>query len=328
MSRFSIRPVSYAEMTASIDLLREHWEEVALNKAVMVLEPDEERYQKLEADGTFFALGAFCDGELAGYSGNFITQHIHYASLCYANNDVLFVAKQHRNSPLGLRLIRETEIEARRRGARMMSWHAKENTPLANILPRMGKRIQDIIFSSELAQSNFKLLARDLPVEAALDELGGNPLWDAFTARQDAPGSAHHDTRCIVLRGPEVFTIDSVFNDMEAVDYVTIEQLPAVAELARAALAKIRPGTLGRVMLAELKPDGHIDRHADEGAYAEHYDRFHVVLMSAEGNTFTNGDETIHMQDGELWQFNHRAEHEVHNNSNAPRIHLIIDARK
>ena len=338
MSRFTIRPTSYAEVISkALHLLTEHWEEVALNKGVMMLKPDEARYLHLEAAGQFFALAAFDDDKLVGYSGNFIGAHIHYADLTYCNNDVLFVAKEHRQSPLGLRLIRETEREAQRRGARMVLWHGKPNTPLANILPKMHYAMQDIIYSREMAPSNFKLIGRFDVTDVLADQVGGvmeprteiADLWDVFTGRQDTPGSAHHDTRCVVLRGPaaQELTHDVVFSMIECVDAADVlADLPYVVEVCAAVCKRLRVTQLGRVMLVELKPGGHIDQHTDQGAYATHYDRFHLVLQSDPGNTFTNGDETIHMQPGELWQFNHHVEHEVTNNSNTSRIHLILDA--
>lgn len=341
MSRFRILPTTYAEVNAKAKhLLAEHWDEVALNKGLMVLNPDEQRYLALEATGQFFALAAWDGDDLVGYSGNFIGQHLHYAGLRYANNDVLFVAKGHRATPLGLRLIRETVAEAQRRGARMMLWHAKYETQMAALLVRMGYLVQDVIYSRELAPSNFQLRGR-LDVTAArygdlskpcpisgLGDIAPPGMWDEFTARQDTPGSAHHATRCIVLRGPDTHNLDkeAVFGCLESIDLPTIERLPAVRELCRMACQLLRVRQLGRVMLVELPAGASIDRHQDEGAYAQHFDRFHLPLVSDPGNTFTCGAETIHMAPGELWQFNHRIEHEVANNSSAARIHLIIDA--
>lgn len=332
MPRFEIRPTTYAEVNAKAKhLLAEHWDEVALNKGVMVLAPDEQRYLALEATGMFFALAAWDNDQLVGYSGNLISRHLHYSGLRYANNDVLFVAKAHRNSPLGLRLIRETEHEAARRGARLVMWHSKENTPLANILPKLGYGVQDIIHSRELAASNFQLRGRLAYYHGATNEVeqpGHAALWNEFTARQDTPGSAHHATRCIVLRGPDThnLTADAVFGCLESIDLPAIEQLPRVRELCAEACQMLRVQTLGRVMLVELPAGASIDRHFDQGAYADHFDRFHLPLTSEPGNLFTCGDETIHMAPGELWQFNHHIEHEVVNNSSAPRVHLIIDA--
>lgn len=151
MRTFQILPLSLDEaFTKAYDLFRQHWEEIARNKDVMVLRPVEAKYRELEAIGQFFALGLYADGELIGYSGNFIGPHIHYADLTVCNNDVLFVAKPYRQSRAGMQLIRATEDEARERGARLMLWHAKERTALAELMPRIGYSVQDIIFSKEI----------------------------------------------------------------------------------------------------------------------------------------------------------------------------------
>jgi GNAT superfamily N-acetyltransferase len=146
-----IRESNVDEMLAHAgELFSEHWEEIALNKQVMVLKPDEARYRGMEASGNLLILAAFVDGELAGYSVNFVIHHLHYADLCVCSNDLLFIAQPHREGGLGIRLMRRTEEAARARGARLVLWHAKPNTPLAAILPRMGYGVQDIIYSQEL----------------------------------------------------------------------------------------------------------------------------------------------------------------------------------
>lgn len=132
------------------DLLVEHWEEVALNKKVMVLKPDAERYRTAEEMGTIFCLAAWQDDVFIGYSANFVTNHLHYADLKLCSNDVLFIKKEYRQSRAGMKLMRATEDKAKSLGCQLMLWHAKESTPLAEILPRMKYRVQDIIFSKEL----------------------------------------------------------------------------------------------------------------------------------------------------------------------------------
>lgn len=131
-------------------LLEAHWHESARNKHLMVLKPDVARYQALEAAGSLLSLVAYVDDQIVGYSVNIVTPHLHYADLLCAHNDVLFIAKEYRKSPLGLKLIRETERAARERGANLMLWHAKQATNLSAILPRLGCKVQEIIYSKEL----------------------------------------------------------------------------------------------------------------------------------------------------------------------------------
>jgi len=131
-------------------LFQDHWDEIALNKDVMVLKPNEPVYRAMEREGQLLILGAYKGGELIGYSVNFLVRHPHYADLQVCQNDLLFIAREHRAGVLGVRLIRVTESAAKARGAQLMLWHAKEGSALAKIMPRMGCKVQDIIFSKGL----------------------------------------------------------------------------------------------------------------------------------------------------------------------------------
>lgn len=132
-------------------MLRDHWDEVAKNKHLMVLAPDTERYASMEQADMLLCIGAFDDAsEMVGYSVSFIGTNLHYKNLTYAHNDVVFVSRPYRQGRLGLQILRETERRAKERGAQMMIWHAKEDTALAKILPRMGYGVQDILLSKEL----------------------------------------------------------------------------------------------------------------------------------------------------------------------------------
>jgi predicted GNAT superfamily acetyltransferase len=146
-----IRLSNVDEMLANASqLFSEHWEEVALNKQVMVLKPDEHKYRSLEANNMLLILGAFEGDQVVGYSVNVVMNHAHYADLVVCNNDLLFVTEGKRNGRLGVQLIRETEKVAKERGARLMLWHAKPSTPLEKIMPRLGYGVQDIIFSTQI----------------------------------------------------------------------------------------------------------------------------------------------------------------------------------
>lgn len=131
-------------------LLNENWEAVAKNKNIMLLSPDRDKYLQLSKNNQLICIAAKIDGVLVGYSVNILQHHLHYSDLFYCNNDVIFLCEDLRNTPLGLRLIRQTERVAKAKGAKLMLWHAKENTSLDKLLPKMGCKVQDIIYSKEL----------------------------------------------------------------------------------------------------------------------------------------------------------------------------------
>ena len=176
--------------------------------------------------------------------------------------------------------------------------------------------------------SSFRRLMSALNVQPLLTALAEHAyLWREITVRQDTPGSPHHDTEAIWLRGPREITLQSVFNDTACFDYPALNTLaqPLIA-LFTPILQTIGSTRLGRVMIVALKPGGQIDAHEDTGRYAKAYSRFHLSLQSEPGNVFECDGEQVHMAPGELWWFNHRGQHTVRNESDQPRIHLIFDA--
>lgn len=131
-------------------LLPLHYDELTKNKDIMILEPDYDKYQLLEDAGVLFGLYAYEDDKLVGYSLNIVSPHLHYKSVVMCSNDLLFLTPEKRQGRVGLMLIKETERVAKERGCNFMLWHAKESTALAAILPKMGCKVQEVMYSKGL----------------------------------------------------------------------------------------------------------------------------------------------------------------------------------
>lgn len=129
----------------AIELLNEHYEELATNKDLMKLDPDWVAYSVCD----LLSIGLFDGDKLVGYSVNIMQRNLHYKSLFMCQNDLLFVSKPYRNS-IGLRLISETEQCAKDLDCHLMLWHAKQNTSLDLIMRRKKYKVQDIIYSKGL----------------------------------------------------------------------------------------------------------------------------------------------------------------------------------
>lgn len=142
-----IKEVSISSILDSKDLLEMHYQEVAKNKSVMVLDPDRAKYAALERSGKLFSIAAIDGDKIVGYSVNIIDTHIHYSSLVCCLNDVLFVDPGYRRGKCGLMLIKHTEKHANKCGANMMLWHAKSGSNLDLLMPKIGYGVQDIIYS-------------------------------------------------------------------------------------------------------------------------------------------------------------------------------------
>ncbi len=157
-------------------------------------------------------------------------------------------------------------------------------------------------------------------------------IWGEITDRQTTPGSPHSDTKSIFLRWCASKDIPAVFTEIPAIDYPAMDKLMEVWPLLHEIENLVGSKQLGRVMIVKLEAGGMIDAHVDEGAYADHYERFHLPLQSNKDNCFFvesddgTGGEFATMLPGELWWFNHKKRHWASNLGDQPRIHLIIDA--
>ena len=148
---YEIREASVQQMLDSAtELFKEHYEEIALNKQVMVLEPLGDKYLEAESQGSLLILAIYKSDELIGYSVNMMSFHLHYASLKVCYNDLLFVKASHRKGRAGFMLIKKTEEYAKQLQCKLMLWHAKPNTALEKLMPKLGYGYQDIIFSKEI----------------------------------------------------------------------------------------------------------------------------------------------------------------------------------
>lgn len=120
--------------------MREHWEQLALNRDRVALDPIWKAYERMEAEGRLFIMAARKNGALAGYFVGFLGPHLHYAQLFQLHCDVFYVYPEYRRGTLGVRLFRTVEIEARRRGVRQILCATKLHDDSSALLRRLGYR--------------------------------------------------------------------------------------------------------------------------------------------------------------------------------------------
>ena len=100
---------------------------------------------------------------------------------------------------------------------------------------------------------------------------------------------------------------------------------PALVPLMRPILEKLEVKDMGRLLIVNLKPSGHVTKHNDQGTYADHYSRFHLVLKSNQWCRQTCGDQEQKFEEGEVWWFNHKKLHTADNVGMTDRVHIIFD---
>jgi GNAT superfamily N-acetyltransferase len=149
-TRLSVRLIDYCDVVDNPALLEAHRAELATHKDLMEVAPDVAAYESMSQSGMLFVLGAFEGLDLVGYSSNIVHQALHYSRLRLCENDLLFLDPAYRSVGNGRALLQRTRLEARLRGAKMMIWHAKPDTPLYHLLVADGCGVQDILLSEVL----------------------------------------------------------------------------------------------------------------------------------------------------------------------------------
>lgn len=79
-------------------ILQLHWEEIALYKNKIVLDPDYDKYVKLDEEGVIRLVTARDGEKLIGYFISMISPHLHYKQDLYAINDILYLDKAYRGA--------------------------------------------------------------------------------------------------------------------------------------------------------------------------------------------------------------------------------------
>jgi hypothetical protein len=156
--------------------------------------------------------------------------------------------------------------------------------------------------------------------------------WGAHDARQQR-FAVHKDTQTIHLLFDDDFrhtnpTVWDMYADLEE------ELKPILGKISRfynttAKARKLRKehgyGYFIRLNLVRLRADGAVKRHIDRGYSLSHSHRVHIPVITNEKVTFTIGEQSIVMQEGDLWEVCNRRGHNVENNGDQPRINLIAD---
>lgn len=119
-------------------LLNEHWEEIALNKDKIKLNPDWRAYADLDSINALRIYTARKDGKLMGYFVVIVSKSLHYRDHLFANNDIIFLAKAARKGLTGVKLIKFALDSLESEGVTKVHINTKAHQPFDAILERLG----------------------------------------------------------------------------------------------------------------------------------------------------------------------------------------------
>ena len=90
-------------------------------------------------------------------------------------------------------------------------------------------------------------------------------------------------------------------------------------------LEQFHDGRVGRTIFPKLSANKNIKGHCDGGEYLSVVRRHHIPIITNPDVWFNVGKGWVNMFEGECWEINNRKWHEVSNESDKDRVHLLID---
>jgi GNAT superfamily N-acetyltransferase len=115
-----------------------HWEELAIFKDKMPLDPQYNIYWTREQHDELVMATLRKDGELIGYWPTFIAPGLHYGSTLTATMDILWIKPEHRGDGSGKVLFDCLKTELKRRGAKIWYAGSKNHKEIEWFLTMLG----------------------------------------------------------------------------------------------------------------------------------------------------------------------------------------------
>ena len=139
------------------------------------------------------------------------------------------------------------------------------------------------------------------------------------------------DTRALMLKYKSTAATGPGFVDYEKNDVETLNKLkPFLDEIISDAknFYGYENLKLTSVVFTELRRGGIIPEHSDTGKMLTTHHRIHIPLVSDPAVKFTLDHKDYYLEPGHGYEINNQLLHEVKNEGNTARIHMIIDLKE
>ena len=131
-------------------LLINHWENIALNKDTIALDPLWDTYRQLEETGNFKIITARQEKKLVGYAAYVISPSLHYSDQIIADADVFWLDPDYRKGMAGMRLFKHAEKVLKSYGVTRVLNKVKIHFDVGKVFERMGYDPIERVYSKSL----------------------------------------------------------------------------------------------------------------------------------------------------------------------------------
>ena len=135
-------------------LFPKHWEELALNKDKVPLDPQYDVYLSRDAAGQVMFCCVRKDGQIIGYFVGFVTPGLHYRTCLTLQMDIFFIDPAYRDgtSTAPVKLFRAVEKEAKRRGVQRWVVGSKVAHDASRLFEFLGFEKIETIYSKWIGE--------------------------------------------------------------------------------------------------------------------------------------------------------------------------------
>jgi len=127
-----------------------HWEELALNKDSVPLDPQYDVYLEREKAGQVLCVVMRELGTIVGYFIGFIAPGLHYKTCLTCHMDIFYVHPDKRGGRCGVKLFNFVESELRRRGVDRWFVGSKVHKDVSWLFEHLGFEKVEITYSKML----------------------------------------------------------------------------------------------------------------------------------------------------------------------------------
>lgn len=133
-------------------ILDRHWEELALDKDKVPLDPQYEIYFTREEAGELLTFTVREDSELVGYFLGFIAPGLHYRTCLTCTMDIFYIHPDHRGHGMGINLFKCVEKVLKQRGVNRLFVGSKMHKDAAFLFQKLGYREVERYFCTWLGE--------------------------------------------------------------------------------------------------------------------------------------------------------------------------------
>lgn len=129
-----------------------HWEELALDKQAVPLDPQYEVYLERERLGQTLVIVMRENGVVIGYWVGFIAPGLHYRTCLTATMDIFYIKPEARGGSKALKMFRFVEKELVRRGVQRWFMGSKLHKDVGRLFAALGMKPIETYYSKLLKE--------------------------------------------------------------------------------------------------------------------------------------------------------------------------------